>query len=134
MTCPYCGTQIYQGNTCPNCGATVNNVVPNQPIQQAPVYPQPIGNPNDYTGDPRFKPLSMWEYLGYNILFAIPLVGFICMIIFAVNNDNINRRNYARSFLLAMLVVLFLWVILAVIAAVAGFSILDELDYLRMMF
>lgn len=54
-----------------------------------------------------YKPLSPWAYFGYNILFTIPLVGFICAIIFAFDNSNINRRNYARSFFcgLALLVI-----------------------------
>ena len=61
----------------------------------------------------QYKPLSPWAYFGYNILFAIPLVGIICAIIFAFDNSNINRRNYARSFfcgliLVAIIVILFI--------------------------
>ncbi|HOB25550.1 MAG TPA: hypothetical protein PLB45_02485 [Bacilli bacterium] len=42
--------------------------------------------------------LSPWAYFGYNILFNIPIVGFILLIIFSFDNSNTNRRNYARSF------------------------------------
>lgn len=46
----------------------------------------------------KYKPLSPWAYFGYNILFSIPVIGFILLIVFSFSNDNINRRNYARSF------------------------------------
>lgn len=61
-----------------------------------------------------YKPLSPWAYFGYNILFAIPFVGFICAIIFAFDNSNINRRNYARSFFCGLaLLVIFVIIIVA---------------------
>lgn len=44
-----------------------------------------------------YRPLSPWAYFGYNILFCIPIVGLILLIIYSFNNENINRRNYARS-------------------------------------
>lgn len=46
----------------------------------------------------KYRPLGAWAYFGYSILFAIPVVGFICLIIFALDGKNINRRSYARSF------------------------------------
>ena len=55
-----------------------------------------------YMGDPKFRPLSSWGYVGYGILFSLPLVGFILAIVFACSNENINRRNYARSILIGM--------------------------------
>ena len=48
--------------------------------------------PNEY------KPISAWGYFGYNILFSIPIIGFIFLIVFSFDSSNINRRNYARSF------------------------------------
>ena len=51
----------------------------------------------------QYKPISAWGYFGYNILFAIPLVGFILLIVFSFDSSNINRRNYARSFFIIYL-------------------------------
>jgi hypothetical protein len=65
-----------------------------------------------------YRPLSPWAYLGYEILFAIPIVGFICLIVFACSNDNINRRNFARSYFCVLLIA----VIVAVCLAIFGFS------------
>lgn len=58
-----------------------------------------------------YKPISAWGYIGYNFLFAIPLVGLILMIVFACSNENINRRNYARSYLILMLLVIALAIV-----------------------
>ena len=77
-------------------------------------YPNNL--PNEY------RPLSAWAYFGYNILFAIPLVGFIMLIVFAFDSSNINRRNYARSFFCAYLIALILVVIVFVLFMVLGFS------------
>ncbi len=70
----------------------------------------------------QYKPLSPWGYLGYSLLFSIPLVGLILLIVFSFNNENINRRNYARSFWCALLVALILFVIVFVLSMVLGFS------------
>lgn len=63
----------------------------------------------------QYKPLSPWAYFGYNLLFAIPLVGFICLIIFSFDNSNINRRNYARSFFCTLILVVILFVLFMVL-------------------
>ena len=85
----------------------------NPPGQQVPYINVNYTPPNSayvpdkygYSGDPRFSPLSPWAYFGYSLLFSIPLVGFVCLIIFSCSNENINRRNYARSFWCMLLLV-----------------------------
>ena len=52
-----------------------------------------------------YKPLSPWTYFLLNIVYAIPLIGFIVLIVMALGGtDNINKRNYARSFFCSLLV------------------------------
>jgi len=70
-----------------------------------------------------YKPLGAWAYVGYNILFAIPLVGFIMLIVFAFDNGNINRRNYARSFFCTWLIGIILVVIISAILFATGASL-----------
>lgn len=43
------------------------------------------------------KPLSPWKYFGLEILYSIPIIGFIFLIVHSFS-DNINRRNFARSY------------------------------------
>ena len=59
-----------------------------------------------------YKPLSAWSYFGYQLLFSIPLVGFILLIVFSFSNDNINRRNFARSYFCSYLILAVIFVIL----------------------
>ena len=59
-----------------------------------------------------YRPLSGWAYFGYSLLFAIPIAGFVCACVFAFNNSNINRRNYARYYFVSYIVVIVLYVII----------------------
>ena len=72
----------------------------------------------------KYKPIGAWGYVGYNILFSIPVVGLICLIIFACSGSNINRRSYARSFFCVYILV----AIVGIIFAVAGGTILASLS------
>lgn len=67
----------------------------------------------------KYQPLSPMGNIGYHLLFALPLVGFICMLIFSFSDDNINRRNLARSFLILWLVGVAFAVIIFIIVIVA---------------
>lgn len=51
-----------------------------------------------YTGPEQYRPLSPWAYFGYSILFAIPVIGWIALIVCSVSGTNVNRRSYARSY------------------------------------
>ena len=51
------------------------------------------------------RPISMWGYFGYQILFAIPLIGLILLIVFALGGTrNVNLRNYARSYFCILII------------------------------
>ena len=67
---------------------------------------------------PEYRPLSPWAYFGYTLLFSIPLVGFICLVVMALSNSNINRRNFARSYF-CVYVLIFIVVIVMLIAGVS---------------
>ena len=63
----------------------------------------------------KYRPLGAWSYLGYTILFAIPLIGTICLIVFALSGGNVNRRSFARSYFCV-------YIIIAVIILVVVFA------------
>ena len=69
----------------------------------------------------KYRPISAFGYFGYNILFSIPLVGFILLIIFALDSSNINRRNYARSFFITILITVIIFIVFMMFGA--GFLI-----------
>lgn len=155
MFCSNCGKQHAEGTLfCTDCGhkleavrpaaeevaePVVEETTPAEPVVQepvaAPVYSQvPPYNPQQsYYQIPQepqipadHKPLSAWAYFGYQLLFNLPVIGFILLIVFSFDNSNINLRNFARSHWCAVLigVVLFVLLLVLVIAtgAMAGFS------------
>lgn len=79
--------------------------------------------------DSKYRPIGAWGYFGYNILFSIPFIGFICLLIFCFSGSNINRRSYARSFFCAALLVLIVLGILIGILAASGMltQIIEEI-------
>lgn len=69
-----------------------------------------------------YKPLSPWSYFGHSILFALPVVGFILLIVFSFKRGNINKRNFARSYFCAYIILAVALVIWFVIAMSLGIS------------
>ena len=66
----------------------------------------------------------MWGYFGYELLFAIPLVGFIVLLVFAFGGTrNKNLKNFARSYFCAMIVAVIIIVILAFVLGGLGYAI-----------
>ena len=53
---------------------------------------------NEYNGAERYRPLAPWGYVGYMLLFMIPVVGWLFLSFFTFNDYNINRRGFARSY------------------------------------
>ena len=140
MNCPYCGAPVVQGQTsCGSCG----RVLPQQaaPAQAQTYYaaPQTAPIPNQtynampmqnagYTSE-QYKPLSPWAYIGYSILFSLPIVGFILMIVFSVDSTgNINRRNFARSYLILIAIGIVISIIITILALVLGVAFSDIPD------
>ena len=70
-----------------------------------------------------YRPISMWGYFGYEILFSIPCVGFILLIVFSLGgNRNINLRNFARSYFCFLLITIVLVLILALTGIAGGIA------------
>ncbi len=149
MYCQNCGTKLEEGvKFCPNCGGNNakdvvevdnqyqnynNQMYPNQNIPNQS-YNQGYNNQmyHDYKTNKdipiEYKPLGAWAYFGWNLLFAIPLVGFILLIVFACGaTSNINLRNYARSYFCALLIVLIILIVFLIIAAVGTSRIIGQL-------
>lgn len=149
MNCPNCGATAASGSKfCEVCGAKLPEAAAPAPepyVNPTPGYSQQPGytppqqpyqaaaqpQQNAYTPSgavpPQNAPLSPWAYFGLSLLFSIPVVGFVLLIVYSFNNDNINRRNYARSFWCALLVVAILFVILAVTGVFSGLA--DQIWY-----
>ncbi len=106
--CSNCGKEIdVNADICVNCGVAVNKnntVVTTKNVREDNI-------PEEY------RPISMWGYFGYEILFSIPLVGFILLLVFSFGGTrNKNLKNFARSYFCLLIIL----VILLVIVLVSG--------------
>ena len=82
-----------------------------------------------------FKPISSWGYVGYSVLWSIPVVGWIFWLCAAIGAKNRNVRNLARSYICRFIIAI------AVSAVVVGVAFLlnaleivkfdDVVDYLK---
>lgn len=107
MLCKNCNAIIGEGEKfCSNCGApviveeTVAAPAPVENIASAPARPFTVEDlPEEY------RPLSPWAYFGLQILYSIPIIGFIFLIIFSCKKSNINRRNFTRSYWCNLIIV-----------------------------
>ena len=136
MNCPNCGKENNDGAFCTACGTQIPAANPERPAS-VPTYaapprpqPQPVQYPSYVTPEqlpPQYRPLSAWAYFGLQILFAIPIVGFIFLIVFSCSSGNINRRSFARSYWCGLLITVILLVVLYLIFGAAAFATLAEM-------
>ncbi len=59
------------------------------------------------------RPLSPWAYFGYELLYALPVVGWVFLICHALAARNVNKRNFARSFFVIYVLLAFLLLFLS---------------------
>ncbi len=74
-----------------------------------------------YDVPPEYRPLGAWAYFGYTILFNLPVIGLIFLIVFSLSDSNLNRRNFARSYFIALVFLLILFLILFVTGQLGSF-------------
>lgn len=133
MKCTKCGTECAEGVAfCTSCGEVMaaKDVSPAAPPPVAPPPPQPAqtGSPGlayapappppakaAHTADANPRPLSVLAYIGVFIVMAIPLIGLIMTVVWAITAKNRNLRNYASASLI-VLVVCFLAAVAAGVA------------------
>ncbi|MCR5213665.1 MAG: zinc-ribbon domain-containing protein [Eubacterium sp.] len=96
--------------------------------QGAPMVNNQVGGffgasiPEDY------KPISPIGYIGYSLLYSIPIVGIIMLFINGFGQSkNINVKNYARSYLIIMLVSVVLSIVISLIMAALGIGMAGAL-------
>jgi predicted RNA-binding Zn-ribbon protein involved in translation (DUF1610 family) len=127
MKCTKCGSEIpEEAKFCPVCGTPASAGADNtrQTGQQfqggGQQYQQQWNgqagfNPNNVP--PEYKPISMWGYFGYELLFSIPIVGLIVLIVFSFTHKNVNVKNFARSYFCYLIVIL---IIIAILGGIGG--------------
>ena len=63
-----------------------------------------------------YRPLSPWSYFGLGILYALPLLGWIFLIVHAIGS------NYARSYFCVYVLAIILGVLLTITGVLSGLT------------
>ena len=108
--CPNCGTDSKE-QFCSSCGT--KTVPANQTQQGTSSTPRP---PGYMTPPGDTSVMSVKDWLITFLIFIIPCVNIVMLIVWAVSSTgNINRRNYARAYLILLGIILVLYLILWII-------------------
>lgn len=146
-TCPKCNAVNNDVNVfCETCGNAlpVENAAPQAPEFETPVeaapqpqYQQYQPAPQNFYGMPpqfnedmlpeEYKPVSVGKYIGYSILFSLPVVGFIMLLVTAFSGGtNKSLKNYARAMLIVMVIGVILGIILGILMGILGMSMMES--------
>lgn len=121
MFCRNCGAALADNAAvCSSCGTAVT---PIQPANEAPAAApqQPVCERIVTNVIPEEnRPLSPWAYFGLQLLFAIPIVGFVFLIVFSCNGSNINRRNFARSYWCSLVIAAIVFFVVFLLVLMSG--------------
>ena len=95
MICRKCGAEnSAEDSTCKECGASL---IKEEKTELSKEY----------------KPLGVWTYLGYEILFALPVVGLVSLLFLVLGGTgNRNLKNFATSYLCKMIILVIIVIIL----------------------
>ena len=94
-----------------------------QPAYSAPPYSQPYGYAtfNENMLPEEYKPVTVWQYVGYSILFSLPIIGFIMILVTAFGSDKSKSlRNYAKSYLVFYVIAIVIVIAFSIIGVVTA--------------
>ena len=111
------------------------NQAPYQPAQPQPAAQTTVVQIPQPQIPAEYKPLGAWAFFGWQLLFALPIVGFIMLCVFALGGtSNVNLRNFARSYFCGYLIfggialLTFLVLLVITLATGVGLASLIPLD------
>lgn len=98
----------------------------NQPQQSAPTYQS-----NPYSvADPKMKPLSTGDFILAFILMAIPIVGFIVILVWALSSEtNKNRKSFARAIIIMWIISFIISLVTIILFWSAFMTIIGQINY-----
>ena len=67
-----------------------------------------------------YKPIGMWGYFGFNILFDIPILGFFIALILALVARNRNVKNFAKSYFCTLILTIILIIAFVIFCVATG--------------
>jgi len=127
MFCTKCGKENPDGTMfCGECGAQLGGANPTPQVvrvQQVPPQPNPQptnpvssnNQPNNAEPKPKsdgkYAVMSVGEYFGSMLIMAIPVIGWIFAIVWALGGTKkVNKANLARATLINIVIVIGIWI------------------------
>lgn len=123
--CTYCGAPLEQDATvCTECGVEVADTEKKAPVPPPdPVVTAPVTEIKEEKKENipvgKYAVASTSSFFWFSLLYSLPVIGFICSIIFSFASKNLNLKNYARSILV--------WYLVGIIAVLLGIMLLIAL-------
>ena len=118
MNCSNCNAPLAENEKfCTACGAQVSAPSPVAPVNVNLPEQKPLTKENLPS---QFRVLSPWAYFGLQILYSVPVVGFIFLLIHTFSDGNLNRRSFARSYWCSLLILGGAALIVAVLCVLLG--------------
>ena len=67
------------------------------------------------------RPMTVGDWMLTLLVLAIPLVNFVMYVVWALSGTgNVNRRNFCRATIYWFLIIVGIWLVVLVLAAVVG--------------
>ena len=82
----------------------------------------------------KYRPLTAWNYFWLNVLYSIPIIGWIFLIVFACSDENVSRRSHARSYFCGILLVAIACAVILVLLVVSKSFDFDFLSVFKSIF
>ncbi len=140
MRCTKCGLENPDNNVyCANCGAplpkeqngtdlfTGSQAQQSETQIQPPYYTQAPWQSAQPSVPESYKPITPLGYVGYSLLFSIPLVGIILLFVFSFGGTaNINLKNFSRGMLISVAIGIVLVILFSLIFGTAFTQYYDQ--------
>lgn len=129
-TCPSCNQEnTVNADFCAHCGTKLSLPQVMAPPQNNTQYYSPPAAPY-YPPLNTEAPTKMSHYFLWFFLISIPVVGFICSIVFAIDSSKKNRSNFFRAALLFMVIAFAVgFVIGSIFLGLIGMAAEELLEY-----
>ena len=141
--CTYCGSPLEPDSTvCKECGVEIVSAEKDAPVSKpASVVTAPVTETENLNREKapigKYAVASTSSFFWFSLLYSLPIIGFICSIIFSFASKNLNSRNHARSvlvwYLVGIIAVLLVIVLFIALSLLLGVTLTDLIYDLRYM-